>query len=106
MSVRTTQILPGQFIDRRTPTRSDPNGNINIGIAGPDVCAAVGPIFFSATDGREDRSDITGVLFSNTVEMSCLPLPPDKPDDPDDNDDPDDPPDQPDPTPVDPDSSE
>ena len=81
VSVRTTQILPGQVVDLRTPTSSDANGNIAIDIAGPNVCAVVGPIFFSATDGREDKSDRLGVLFSNAVEMSCLPLaPPDKPD--------------------------
>ena len=100
VSVRTTQILPGQFVDLRTPTSSDANGNIAVNIAGPNVCAAVGPIFFSATDGREDRTDRLGVLFSNAVEMSCLPLSPDKPDDPDD------PPDQPDPAPADPTPSE
>lgn len=100
VSVRTTQILPGQVVDLRTPTRSDANGAIAIGISGPTVCAVVGPIFFSATDGREDRSDLTGVLFSNAVEMSCLPLSPNPPDDPDD------PPDQPDPAPADPETSE
>ena len=100
VSVRTTQILPGQVVDLRTPTRSDANGEIAIDIPGPTICAVVGPIFFSATDGRENRSDLTGVLFSNTVEMSCLPLSPNPPDDPDD------PPDQPDPAPADPVPSE
>ena len=101
VSVRTTQILPGRVVDLRTPTSSDANGNVAIDIAGPNVCAVVGPIFFSATDGRADKSDILGVLFSNAVEMSCLPLaPPDKPDDDPDS------PDQPDPAPQDPSPSE
>ncbi len=100
-----TQILNGQFSDIRTPTRSGHDNTIAVDIPGPSVCAGVGAIFFTATDGRPDPSDkVLGVLFSNAVEMSCLPLTPDKPDDPDDPpDQPDQPPDQPpDPTPADP----
>jgi hypothetical protein len=35
------------------------------------LCQLPGKLFFSANDGRSDRNDLTGTLWSNTVEMTC-----------------------------------
>ena len=32
---------------------------------------AQGPLYFSANDGREDKADKTGTLWSNTVQLPC-----------------------------------
>jgi hypothetical protein len=77
-------------------TNSDGQGNISW--TSPGVCAVgQASVFFSATDGRKPtEKDLTGDLWSNSVQMAC-PAPPDQPDDPDDPPDPPDPP-----TPADP----
>ena len=35
------------------------------------ICQLPGQLFFSANDGRSDREDLTGTLWSNTVTTTC-----------------------------------
>jgi hypothetical protein len=48
---------------------TDGAGRLDARLAIP--CISGLPLHFSATDGRPDPSDVTGVLFSNTVTTSC-----------------------------------
>lgn len=35
------------------------------------ICQLPGVLFFTANDGRSDRTDVTGTLWSNAVSISC-----------------------------------
>lgn len=52
--------------------RADGSGSFGSDVAGIEVCKAVGAIRFSATDGRENRADISRKLWSDDVEATCL----------------------------------
>lgn len=51
-------------------TSADASGKVT-GFNTPDICEKSGSLFFSANDGRTDKTDLTGTLWSNTVETTC-----------------------------------
>ena len=48
---------------------SDAHGNLTFRQSIP--CTSKGPLYFSATDGRSNKADATGELWSNTVTTTC-----------------------------------
>jgi hypothetical protein len=70
-TVHVRVVDPVHANDQNFNTESDGSGNFS-GFKTPVICAKSGPIYFSANDGRSDPNDHPlGVLWSNTVPMSC-----------------------------------
>ena len=70
-TVHIRVVDPAHANDQNFNTGSDGSGNLS-GFKTPVICAESGPIYFSANDGRSDPNDHPlGVLWSNTVPMSC-----------------------------------
>jgi hypothetical protein len=70
-TVHIRVVDPAHANDQNFNTGSDGGGNFS-GFKTPVICAQSGPIYFSANDGRSDPNDHPlGVLWSNTVPMSC-----------------------------------
>jgi hypothetical protein len=64
-------VDPAHQNDQTFTTKSDASGNVT-GFKTPNICVQAGPIFFSANDERTDPDDHPlGILFSNTVPMTC-----------------------------------
>jgi hypothetical protein len=70
-TVHIRVVDPAHQNDQNFNTTSDASGRVT-GFQTPNICVRSGPIFFSANDGRNDPDDHPlGVLFSNTVPMTC-----------------------------------
>jgi hypothetical protein len=63
------RVVDDALNERDFHQSADGSGNLNARLAIP--CAAGGGLHFSATDGRPDPSDLTGLLWSNTFTTSC-----------------------------------
>jgi hypothetical protein len=63
------RVVDDQLTERDFNQSSDAQGKLNARFSLP--CISGLTLHFSATDGRPDASDLTGVLFSNTVNSSC-----------------------------------
>jgi hypothetical protein len=77
-TVHIRVVDPVHKNDRDFNTLSDGSGaiadanGVGKGFKTPNICVNSGSIFFSANDGRKDPNDHPlGILFSNTVEMTC-----------------------------------
>jgi hypothetical protein len=70
-TVHIRVVDPAHQNDQNLNTFSDASGKVT-GFKTPNICVNSGPIFFSANDGRKDPDDHPlGILFSNTVPMTC-----------------------------------
>lgn len=70
-TVHIRVVDPAHQNDQNFNTTSDAGGKVT-GFKTPNICVNPGPIFFSANDGRNDPDDHPlGILFSNTVSMTC-----------------------------------
>jgi hypothetical protein len=68
-STVTVRIVDDAFTQQNRQQSADANGNLSMRISLP--CLSGLGLHFSATDSRPDGSDLTGVLFSNTFDISC-----------------------------------
>lgn len=81
-TVSGSRFLPGAVVhirvvddahqnDQNFNTNSDASGKVT-GFKTPNICVNPGSIYFSANDDRKDPNDHPlGILFSNTVQMTC-----------------------------------
>jgi hypothetical protein len=65
----TVRVVDAAFNMSSFQQSSDASGNITANLSIP--CSSASPLHFSATDGRPDPSDLTGVLWSNTFMIPC-----------------------------------
>ncbi|KQZ57800.1 hypothetical protein ASD53_09345 [Lysobacter sp. Root559] len=69
VKIRAVRLEDGQVLQYFWLTFSDGQGSISMDLPIPCVPGLV--IYFSATDGRADSTDGTGVLWSNTIAATC-----------------------------------
>ena len=63
------RVVDDALNERDFHQSADGSGNLSARLGIP--CVAGGGLHFSATDGRPDPSDLTGLLWSNTFTTSC-----------------------------------
>lgn len=67
--IHIVRVADGQILQSDVNQSSDAQGKLNARI--PLPCQTGLLFHFSATDGRANPSDLTGVLFSNTFDITC-----------------------------------